>query len=90
MGESIRNRILKADNPQGSRRKLLRKIWEKYGIIGLGLLSPLLFGAPLGAAIGVGIGAPKNKLLIWMTIGIIIWTIILVIAVNQGIKLLNI
>jgi len=39
-------------------------IRNKYGIIGLGLLSPLLFGAPLGAALGIGLGAPRDSLFI--------------------------
>ena len=55
-------------------------IWEKYGVVGLGLLSPLLFGAPLGAALGIGLGASKNRLLLWMTVGIIIWSLILTSA----------
>lgn len=88
VGENIRNRLLKTvDKPESSRGKLLRKIWEKYGIIGLGLLSPLLFGAPVGAAIGVALGAPKKRLFLWMTVGIVLWTIILVMAVIQGIDL---
>ncbi len=88
LGENIRNRILKSVNkPESSRGKLLRKIWNKYGIIGLGLLSPLLFGAPIGAAIGVALGAPRKRLLLWMSVGIIIWTIILVILVLQGINI---
>jgi hypothetical protein len=88
LGENIRNRILKGVNkPESSRGKLLRKIWNNYGIIGLGLLSPLLFGAPIGAAIGVALGAPRNRLLLWMSVGIIIWTIILVFLVLQGISI---
>jgi uncharacterized BrkB/YihY/UPF0761 family membrane protein len=88
IGENIRNRILKSvDKPESSRERLLRKIWNKYGIIGLGLLSPLLFGAPLGVAIGVALGAPRKRLLLWMSVGIIMWTIILVILVLQGINI---
>ncbi len=90
VGENIRNRLLKTvDKPESSRGKLLRKIWENYGIIGLGLLSPLLFGAPVGAAIGVALGAPRKRLFLWMTVGIVLWTIILVVAVIQGIDLVS-
>jgi membrane protein YqaA with SNARE-associated domain len=55
-------------------------IWNKYGIIGLGLLSPLLFGSPLGAALGIGLGAQKDRLFIWMSLGIIIWSGFLTVA----------
>ena len=58
----------------------ISNIWNKYGSIGLGLLSPLLFGAPLGAALGIGLGAPKDSLLLWMAIGIVIWSVLLTTA----------
>lgn len=89
IGENIRNWLLKNYdlNSPGLRGKFLRNLWEKYGIIGLGIFSPLLFGAPLGAAIGVALGAPRNRLLIWMSLGIIIWSIGLTMAGIQGIMI---
>jgi hypothetical protein len=89
LGEGVRKWFIKWR--YGSRsieHGRVYEIWRKYGIIGLGLVSPLLFGAPLGAAIGVGLGAPKNRLLLWMSVGIIIWSIILTLVAFYG--LLNI
>jgi hypothetical protein len=60
-------------------------IWNKYGVVGLGIISPLITGAPLGAVIGISFGAAPGRLLLWMTIGIIIWTVILTAAVALGI-----
>jgi hypothetical protein len=87
IGENIRNWLLKRYdyNSPGFRGKFLRNLWEKYGVIGLGFFSPLLFGAPLGAAIGVALGAPRNRLLLWMSVGIVIWSIGLTLAGLQGI-----
>ncbi len=80
-GERIRNAFKKwrygVNSPNKGR---IYDIWNKYGIIGLGLLSPLFFGAPLGAALGIGLGAPKERLLLWMTIGIVIWSAFLTTA----------
>jgi hypothetical protein len=45
----------------------LFKIWDNYGITGLGLLSPLLFGSPIGAAVGIALGAGKKRLIFWMS-----------------------
>ncbi|MDO5836541.1 MAG: small multi-drug export protein, partial [Methanobacterium sp.] len=56
---------------------------------GLGLLSPLIFGAPLGAAVGIGLGAQKNSLILWMSIGIILWSAGLTIAGSMGILTLE-
>ena len=81
LGDGIRKWFLKWRYGGKSPRKgRIYEIWNKYGIIGLGLLSPLLFGAPVGAALGIGLGAPKDRLLLWMSVGIIIWSIILTAA----------
>ena len=66
------------------RDKVLYEIWNKYGVIGLGLTSPLLFGAPLGAAVGIALGAEKEPLLLWMSIGIVLWSIGLTAAGVMG------
>jgi uncharacterized membrane protein len=49
------------------------RIWTKYGVVGLGLLAPLLTGAPVGALLGVTFGIPRRRLVLWMTIGIVLW-----------------
>jgi hypothetical protein len=76
LGDSIRKWFIKwrygKKSPKEGR---IYNIWNKYGIIGLGLLSPLLFGAPFGAALGIGLGASRYSLLLWMSIGIVIWSI---------------
>jgi uncharacterized membrane protein len=50
-----------------------QKIWTKYGVIGLGLLAPLLTGAPVGALLGITFGIPRRRLVLWMTVGIVLW-----------------
>lgn len=90
-GDRIRERIIKwrygeNKNLEGSR---YYEIWNKYGIIGLGLISPLLFGAPLGAALGIALGAQKKPLLIWMSTGIVIWSAFLTVAGFLGLMSLE-
>ncbi|MCW4017692.1 MAG: VTT domain-containing protein [Candidatus Bathyarchaeota archaeon] len=86
IGEKIRNRIIqwryKGKEP---KKGFLSSIWDKYGVIGLGLLSPLLFGAPIGAALGAAFGSNKWRLLLWMSVGIIIWAAGLTLAVAAGV-----
>jgi len=85
-GDNLRRRFLKWR--YGSEKALneghMYHIWNKYGIIGLGLLSPLLFGAPLGTTMGIILGAKRNHLILWMAVGIIIWSIGLTGAVFLG------
>jgi membrane protein DedA with SNARE-associated domain len=87
-GERLRNWILKHHKSKNEEKKpsLIQRIWQKYGVIGLGLLAPLLTGAPLGAALGIALGAPAKKLLLWMSLGIILWTVILVLLGVAGVE----
>jgi membrane protein DedA with SNARE-associated domain len=88
-GERLRNWILKhyVRKYDDSKPGAIQKIWQKWGVIGLGLLAPFLTGALPGTAIGIASGIPARKLLFWMTIGIIIWTIVLVSLGAAGIEI---
>jgi len=87
LGDNLRKKFFKWR--YGGKKDLKKgkyyKIWNKYGIVGLGLLSPLFFGAPLGSGLGIVLGAEKRPLLIWMGIGIILWSILLTTAGYFGI-----
>ncbi len=82
VGDSIREKIIKWRYGKNKDLKDSKyyNIWNKYGVVGLGLISPLLFGAPVGAALGVALGSPKRPLLIWMSVGIVIWSAALTAA----------
>lgn len=56
------------------RRGLLYSVWQRYGVIGWGLLAPLLVGSPLGAAFGLALGAPPRRLLLWLSVGSVLWS----------------
>lgn len=48
------------------------KIWEKYGVIGLGLIGTMTVGAPISIGIGVGFNVPTNKMVFWCSLGVLI------------------
>ena len=48
------------------------KIWEKYGVIGLGLLGTMSVGAPISIGIGVSFNVPTNKMVFWCSLGVLI------------------
>jgi hypothetical protein len=64
----------------------LRRVWERYGVVGWGLLAPLVLGAPLAAAVGVALGASRNRLLAWLSAGVLLWTTVLTVAVALGVQ----
>lgn len=94
-GEGIRKFIERkkrqtpAEESGKSRKNTARVIWDKYGVIGLGLLAPWITGAPLAAAIGVGFKADPKKLLFWITAGVIICTVIFVGLGVMGLNLIK-
>lgn len=77
LGDSIRSKFLawRYGEDKKFETSRIHHVWNKYGVIGLGLLSPLLFGAPLGTAVGITLGARKHNLILWMSLGIIIWSL---------------
>ncbi len=62
----------------------LRRLWDRYGVIGWGLLAPLLLGAPLAAAVGVALGAARGRLVLWLGLGVVVWTSVLTIVIVVG------
>ncbi len=68
--------------PEGGR---VRRVWERYGVVGFGLIGPLVLGVPLSAALGVGLGAPRRRLVVWLTAGAVLWTTILTVAAALGV-----
>ena len=86
LGDSIRNRFIawRYGEDKKFETSRIHDVWNKYGVVGLGLLSPLLFGAPLGTAVGITFGVRKDNLILWMSLGIIIWSVGLTAAGIMG------
>lgn len=86
LGDSIRSRFIvwRYGEDKKFETSRIHDVWNKYGVVGLGLLSPLLFGAPLGTAVGITFGARKDNLILWMSLGIIIWSVGLTAAGIMG------
>jgi hypothetical protein len=53
----------------GNPNSRIYKVWDRYGVIGLGLLAPLTVGAQIGVILGLTLNARPRPLLIWMIIG---------------------
>jgi len=75
----LRRRGVKKDAPEQQHGRIYR-IWHRYGVTGLGLLAPLLTGAPLGIALGLTLGAPAGRLFFWVSLGIAVWSAMLTLA----------
>jgi len=71
----------------GKSKAKMHRYLNKYGVIGLGLLLPGIFGPLLGMAIGITIISNTRRLLIWTLVGNVIWSIMLVAVGALGITI---
>ena len=67
----------------------LYRIWVRWGVVGWGLISPLVFAPPMGTAIAIALGAPRRRLLGSMIAGVLLWVTILLAAGEGGIALVH-
>jgi len=75
---------------ESGRSKRARRLWDRYGMAGLALASPLLTGIHLAAFIGLALGASNRSTAGWMTGSIALWTIVLTAGSVWGFSLLGV
>ena len=86
-GQPVRDWIMKrfggssTTNPNST----IRRIWNRYGLIGLALLAPVTVGAQIGAVIGISLNAPPRRLFVLMSLGGLLWGIIIAVLVSLGV-----
>lgn len=89
LGDKIRAFISKYKKKKEEKPKtsLVYRIWDKYGIIGLGFLGTITVGAPVSIAVGVGFNAPLKKLITWCCLGVITRCVVFTVIGYHGAKL---
>ncbi|NGM71511.1 small multi-drug export protein [Natronolimnobius sp. AArcel1] len=66
-----------------------RNLWDRYGVPGLAVASPVLTGVHIAALVALVAGSRNRIVAGWMTAGILAWTIALVAASAYGVSLLG-
>ena len=89
LGDKIRGLVSKYKKKKEEKPKtgLVYRIWDKYGIIGLGFLGTITVGAPVSIAVGVGFNANLQKLITWCCLGVITRCLVFTILGYHGAKL---
>ena len=89
LGDKIRAFVskYKKKKEEKPRTGLVYRIWDKYGIIGLGFLGTITVGAPVSIAVGVGFNAPLKKLITWCCLGVITRCLVFTVIGYHGAKL---
>ncbi|MGB0089317.1 MAG: small multi-drug export protein [Planifilum fulgidum] len=73
-----------SEEAPSKRRQRARRLWERFGLVGLALLSPLATGTHLAAAVAMAFRTPKGKVTLWMTVSIFLWTTLLAAGSHYG------
>ncbi|MES2848526.1 MAG: small multi-drug export protein [Bacteroidota bacterium] len=91
LGEKIEKLISKfrkpKETPKEKKPNLAHKLWEKYGIVGLGVLGTFTVGAPVSIAVGVGFNVNMHKLATWCCVGVLARCIVFTTVGYYGAKL---
>ncbi len=66
---------------------LAHKMWDKFGIIGLGFFGTMTVGAPVSIAVGVGFNVNMHKLAMWCCLGVFVRCVIFTTIGHYGMKL---
>lgn len=74
------------ENAEKKHPAILR-LWNKYGIIGLGFLGTMSVGAPISIAMGVGLNANMKKLLTWCCIAVVTRCVLFTLIGYYGLQL---
>lgn len=89
LGDKIRSFFHKSKPVKEKQNKhpVIHRIWNKYGIIGLGFLGTLSVGAPISIAVGAGLNANLKKLLTWCCIGVLTRCVLFTLIGYYGLQL---
>ena len=76
LGDRIRAFFLKYKKPKppktGNKDKIMMKLWEKYGVVGVGFVGTFIVGAPVSIGIGYGFGIQPKKLINWCLLAVVL------------------
>ena len=70
------------------KHPVITKLWNKYGIIGLGVLGTITVGAPISIAVGTGLNVNIKQLLVWCCLGVLIRCSLFTTIGHYGMQLL--
>ena len=75
------------DPTAGERPRMVRArhLARRWGVPGLGLLAPLTTGSHLAAVAALATGAGQRRVLAWMTIGLVLWSVVVAVATTLGV-----
>ncbi len=88
IGSKLKRRILSLSGKSNKTQQKINKIFDRYGVPGLGMLATLVVGPALTMALGLTIVKNGKNLLLWTNIGIVVWSVLLTLIGQVGVNIL--
>lgn len=76
-------------DPAGSKNRFFWRCWERTGLLGLILISPVTIGPKGAALVGLAMGERPLRLMLSISLGALPWALGLALATNWGISLIH-
>jgi hypothetical protein len=84
-GERLRSWVMRRVGNNPTQPGFIRRVWSRYGVVGLGLLAPMTVGAQIGTLLGLSSNTAPRRLFMWMAVGAFGWSVLLTAAVLLGV-----
>lgn len=79
--QKIASRFLRNRKRFTPKNRRLVRIWQRFGIFGVAILTPVLFTPIVGAAIAVSFGVPRQTMILHMFISASAWAVLISVIV---------
>ncbi|MGW6117667.1 hypothetical protein ACWFRF_01395 [Nocardia sp. NPDC055165] len=73
----------------GAAGRRARRVLDRYGVAGFGIVGPALFGTWGSALLGAALGIPRRPLIGWLMTGITLWCTVLLVASDAAFAVLR-
>lgn len=77
----VLHRFLESRKKFTPRNRKFVKIWKKYGLTGVAILTPLILTPIGGTILAVSAGSPKERIIFFMFISAVTWAVIFTVAI---------
>lgn len=72
-----KRRAAKGITTPSKKETRARNLWEKYGVPGLAIISPILVGTDVAAFLAFSLGSSRKSVIGWMIVSLAFWSAVL-------------
>jgi hypothetical protein len=70
-------------------KKLIWRVWDKWGLAGLGFLAPVTIGPQIGGILALAVDGRPLRIFIAFSAGVIPWCVLFALLVSFGVKIVR-